>query len=921
MKKINVLLLFAMLSAAAACNVEKPEGVPSPEGKTITMSVSANVVALEPETKTTFSGQELVWNGDETMNVLIGNETAHQTVTINNTKATSGFNTFAGSFTLNSGFTDSDMLVLTVPGGNVTDSYIYKDSGNTLTARIPISASQVQAEDGVMNGDNFPLYAILTDAERTACKTGENSYNFEGIDLKWACGVIRFNVVGNHPAIEDDEVVESVKLVTNGGFTNLTLLRLTNEACWSNTNLKNITVSLTNQPVLYGKDTEDSGVKVFMALPAQTNGNYINEMIVTTNKAVYKKTVSKQLAANPRGLVYQLNLKLGTFNRYTDSIEYSVDGGAWAAALPADGVNFSTLAVKSDILSNDDLIAIKDKINLQSNVVSLDLRQCEYESTIFPQVFGATSLSGASQKIGSVVFPSNITEIAQNAFRYCQQLQTVDLKNIEKLNAYAFNQCTALTTAVNTESIKSIGNYGFCNTDMTGEYEFPSVTLLGSYSFRNCTHLTRITIGPNCATCGIYVFTNCINLDHIYCYASACPAKSGTGTIFGVYSSDGAPGSNCTGEGHRQIHVPAAALADYQANAQWQDSATGYTLVALGGPEYSTDGGSTWASTLPEATSTYTTLAVRGYLTSDQLTAIADNLTSHYEQSGNPTVTLDLGSCIYESETFPQVFGASSASNTTRSINSVVLPSNVTITAASCFRACTNLVSADMSKLVTIGDRSFQGCANLTTVDIPKCTLVGIYAFSADIKITTINAPVLQTVGGYGFYRNSCTTIDLPEATALGNYSLAANTTAESKLTSVNLPKVTQLGSGANVNAYVFQNQDDLTSIYLPSVTLTGHYLFKNCKSLTTVVIGTPTNKTTTRTFGSLMFDGCTSLESVTLYVTTPASFGGATKNLVKNAKDGGTLYVPSESVDTYTANENWSLVTTESSWTITEIP
>ena len=226
-----------------------------------------------------------------------------------------------------------------------------------------------------------------------------------------------------------------------------------------------------------------------------------------------------------------------------------------------------------------------------------------------------------------------------------------------------------------------------------------------------------------------------------------------------------------------------------------------------------------------------------------------------------------------------------------------------------------------MSKLVTIGDRSFQGCANLTTVDIPKCTLVGIYAFSADIKITTINAPVLQTVGGYGFYRNSCTTIDLPEATALGNYSLAANTTAESKLTSVNLPKVTQLGSGANVNAYVFQNQDDLTSIYLPSVTLTGHYLFKNCKSLTTVVIGTPTNKTTTRTFGSLMFDGCTSLESVTLYVTTPASFGGATKNLVKNAKDGGTLYVPSESVDTYTANENWSLVTTESSWTITEIP
>ena len=287
--------LVALPLAFVSCTFE--ENIPDQlaEGNEINVAVVASESVVD--TKTTFEGEKLVWCGNETMGVLIAN-----TRTISHDKSTSSTlvidpatYTFSGEVNLGS-FMESDIRAVTVPSNPDAWVRYYSDMGS-YSLNIPIAANQIQYADGVMNGDNFPLAAFITDEIRSAARQPDGSYRFTGVQLQWECAAIRFNIYGNHPDMKYDERLRSVSVKFNDS--------------------SETTVTLDAEAYAFGK-TKAKGIKIFMAIAPQSRG--INKVTVCTDKAEYTlegdgKSLQVISGVNLRGNVYQLGLNFSKFSR------------------------------------------------------------------------------------------------------------------------------------------------------------------------------------------------------------------------------------------------------------------------------------------------------------------------------------------------------------------------------------------------------------------------------------------------------------------------------------------------------------------------------------------------------------------------------------------------------------------------------
>lgn len=159
------------------------------------------------------------------------------------------------------------------------------------------------------------------------------------------------------------------------------------------------------------------------------------------------------------------------------------------------------------------------------------------------------------------------------------------------------------------------------------------------------------------------------------------------------------------------------------------------------------------------------------------------------------------------------------------------------------------LVSAEIGELCTsIGSNALDGCRSLTSVTIGNSvTSIGSRAFRICTGLTNVTIPSSVTsIGDIVFYY--CTS-----------------------LTSVTIPNgITSIG------VYALGECGSLTSIDIPSsVTSIGDNAFVNCRGLT----------------------------SVTVNATTPPTLGTTAFNNTNDCP----IYVPSASVETYKAANNWS--------------
>lgn len=142
---------------------------------------------------------------------------------------------------------------------------------------------------------------------------------------------------------------------------------------------------------------------------------------------------------------------------------------------------------------------------------------------------------------------SGVTEIAEGAYYYCKELQTLEVPStVTKIGDYAFDHCENLTELTVPNSVREIGEcaFNYCmriaNLDLGN-----GVKTLGNYAFSCCFSLRQATIPQSVTRIGDYAFYNCRTLDTLYIYSSV--------QTIGVSALEGCP--------RLTVYTPAASPA------------------------------------------------------------------------------------------------------------------------------------------------------------------------------------------------------------------------------------------------------------------------------------------------------------------------------------------------------------------------
>lgn len=164
-------------------------------------------------------------------------------------------------------------------------------------------------------------------------------------------------------------------------------------------------------------------------------------------------------------------------------------------------------------------------------------------------------------------------------------------------------------------------------------------------------------------------------------------------------------------------------------------------------------------------------------------------------------------------------------------ITSVTLDDSVEIIGNNAFLGCTSLTSVKMPGVIKIGTSAFEGCSDLETVDIPCASQIGTRAFANCSKLTYMDLTGTHRIGQQAF--SGC------EALTEIEYS-------------------EKLGT---IDDYAFENCTSLTVFKIEKhVANLGKGVFSGCTSLRSVDLKSIDH------IPDYMFDGCKSLQSITMY-------------------------------------------------------
>ena len=323
-----------------------------------------------------------------------------------------------------------------------------------------------------------------------------------------------------------------------------------------------------------------------------------------------------------------------------------------------------------------------------------------------------------------IVLPSTLTAIEYGAFYNCSSLKKITFSgenNVIIINQHAFEGCN-LQGTIDLSAACVISDYAFAgNRNLEGIVTGDPLLSISQYAFAGCRKLKDVTITSELVKYGAYAFTGCESLESFYVNALVLPEGM-------FYQADNlknvtiGPDVNEIGEfAFRETAVDSFEVKEgnkaYKVGKQnYVISADGKTLVAVA----------------PTLTGTFS----------------ADNL-------GGATVT-------------------------------------------------------------TIGSGAFSHNAVLTAVNLPAVTVVGDYGFGSSESLASITLGDLTSIGEYAFFETAITTLPaFTKDTKIGRYAFAFT-----DITSVTVPDGMEVAEG------VFSECDKLTTVVVGNDVVLGKYAF-----------------------------------------------------------------------------------------------
>ena len=524
----------------------------------------------------------------------------------------------------------------------------------------------------------------------------------------------------------------------------------------------------------------------------------------------------------------------------------------------------------------------------------------------FGYIFGYTSSleGGTVHQNGRYYYiPSSLREveitdatgISAYAFSNCTMLTSITLnEGITAINGYAFQNCSGLTEMVIPESVTSIGSCAFAASGNLAKVTLPGgLTAISDYTFQNCPALAsvngngEVVIGANVTSIGSSAFAGCASIGKV-------TLPNGLAEI-GSYAFSGATSLT-------QINIPASvteigasAFADCANLVRINSETDGKVILQEGlasiGNSAFRNLGKITEVVVPNSVTSIGEGAFRG------CNALV-KMTLPFAGGSRSTSSTTSTSSTYVVYKFGYIFGyTSSLEGGTVHQNGryYYIPSSlreVEITDATgisayAFSNCTMLTSITLNEGITaINGYAFQNCSGLTEMVIPESvTSIGSYAFNGCSQLQLVQVlreDVLTptSLGSNAFDAAHATLLILVPDDAYSAYASAANwSTYADKIRPASASEdgfiiengvllhyigraetVTIPAGVTSIGEYAFAHNNSIKQLIIgDAVVSVGNYAFYNCISLQNVTIGNGV-----QSIGSYAFYGCTSLQSVT---------------------------------------------------------
>ena len=327
--------------------------------------------------------------------------------------------------------------------------------------------------------------------------------------------------------------------------------------------------------------------------------------------------------------------------------------------------------------------------------------------TVLPQLMFASCSA-----LEEVTLPQSLTEIGLGAFINTAIKEIAIPDNVTVIEQQVFNGCMSLKSVSfgSNSSLNAIANSAFMASAIESFNAPSGLRSIGDQAFKSCTALTNLTLSGS-VTIGSESFRGCTALQSLTLSVKVIPANAF---------------ADCT------------RLKTVEINSETVGTAAFSGCSGLESVTFSND--------------------------LNDLSPDVFKGCSKLSQIMLPDSLETLGTGIFQNCT---------------SLTSVQLPNNAQVKSipSEMFKGCTSLMGVDLSNMTEIGGSAFMGCTALETLILPSTvTVVGEWAFRdcSSLSSVTIGENV-ESIGAGAFYATALKEIMIPAKLTSINFNVSYN--------------------------------------------------------------------------------------------------------------------------------------------------